>query len=325
MRVYTVGTDLPQLIDHVRFFFSGDIEFMFDRAGDFSGLLKLIHTKGLPDILVLDSCETFKIIKGLKQAAPYKYISMLAVIDAGQEPGGVKMLIDIGADAVISKPYTDVQFFTCIKKVIKTRWAWIGHDYDVMKVMGKMAEESDDREGHHVDRVGNISYQIAVALGLSNDDARRIGMAARLHDIGKVGVDRNILSKPAGLSPDEFEKVKKHTLLGAYIISRHPHNFLFHTAREIILSHHEKWNGDGYPFGLEKGQIPFFGRIVAVADVFDALTHKRDYKAVWTAEDTVAYIKTESGKQFDPRIVEVLASEFVNFKQAQIMERRAIR
>ncbi len=324
MRVYIVGND-PCLIDQVRIFFASDLEFMIDLAGDFAGLLNLIHTKGVPDILALDTPEALKIIKGLKQEAPYKFISMLTVIDAGQGLGEVKNLVEMGADVVIARPYTIDQFFSCLKKVIEKRWRWLEHGYDAVKVMSKMAEKSDGQKGHHVDRVANISYQIALALGLSDGDARRIGLAARLHDIGKLKVDCNILHKAERLSPEEFEKVKKHTLLGALIISQHPHNFLFHTAREIILSHHEKWNGGGYPFGLEKQQIPLFGRIVAAADVFDALTHKRDYKAVWTSGDTVEYIKAKSETQFDPRVVEILASEFMHFEQPKLLERQGQR
>jgi putative two-component system response regulator len=143
---------------------------------------------------------------------------------------------------------------------------------------------------------------IGGALGLARDEVELIRRAAPLHDLGKIGIPDEILLKPGALTDDEFELMRNHTTIGARILSgsRFPH---LQFAEDIALTHHERWDGNGY-IGLEGDAIPLVGRIVAVADVFDALTHERPYKPAWDEADAVDEIGGQAGRQFDPTVVE---------------------
>jgi response regulator RpfG family c-di-GMP phosphodiesterase len=166
------------------------------------------------------------------------------------------------------------------------------------------AEYRDDDTGKHVIRVGKFCRIIAESHGLSGEYLDLIEIAAPMHDVGKIGIPDNILLKPAKLTKGEFEQMKKHTLIGARILSDSKYA-VFNMAKEISMTHHEKWDGTGYPNGLKGKDIPLTGRITAVADVFDALLSRRPYKDPNTWEDSLAVIDKENGIHFDP---DVLAS-----------------
>jgi putative two-component system response regulator len=153
------------------------------------------------------------------------------------------------------------------------------------------------------------------ALGLQEEDVELLSRAAPLHDIGKIGIPDAILLKPAKLSPVEFEQSKTHTTIGAQILSGSS-SPLLRLAEQIALTHHEHWDGHGYPRGLAGEQIPVAGRIVAIADVVDALTHDRPYKPAWSVGKAVAQIVGQSGRQFEPRIV----AAFVELDHESLLE-----
>jgi PAS domain S-box-containing protein/putative nucleotidyltransferase with HDIG domain len=165
------------------------------------------------------------------------------------------------------------------------------------------AEYRDDDTGQHTRRVGDLAFQLAEKLGLPKEDARLIRLAAPLHDVGKIAISDAVLLKPAKLTSEEFEQIKRHTTLGAEMLAGGAFPLLA-TAEEIALTHHERWDGRGYPSGLAATDIPIAGRIVAVADVFDALTHSRPYKSAWTRDAALAEIDRERGGQFDPDVVD---------------------
>ena len=175
--------------------------------------------------------------------------------------------------------------------------------HEVVTRLAMAAEYRDDTTGEHTRRVGRTTARIARALGWSEDRAKILGIAARLHDVGKIGIPDAILLKPGRLTDAEFEQMKTHTLIGSRILSG-GRSELLRLAEEIALSHHERWDGNGYPRGLTGEQIPLTGRIVALADVFDALTQARPYKRAWTPEKALAELKTLAGSHFDPLIVE---------------------
>jgi HD-GYP domain-containing protein (c-di-GMP phosphodiesterase class II) len=173
----------------------------------------------------------------------------------------------------------------------------------VIQRLALAAEYRDDVTGQHTRRVGDLCTRIGAALGMPDDQLRLLRQAAPLHDLGKIVIPDSILLKPGRLTPAEFEQMKAHTRLGAAMLAGRDFPLL-EMAEEIALNHHERWDGSGYPAGCSGPAIPLVGRIVAVADVFDALTHARPYKDAWNVADALAEIRRQKGGQFDPEVVD---------------------
>lgn len=174
---------------------------------------------------------------------------------------------------------------------------------EILERLARAADFRDEVSHGHTTRVGDLAARIALQMGFAEHELKQLRIAARLHDIGKIGLSDSILLKPGPLAPAEFRQQEKHTIIGATILagSRFP---ILRLAEEIALTHHECWDGSGYPCGLRGEEIPISGRIVAVADVFDALTHARPYKQAWRFEDAIAEIRNHSGTKFDPAVVD---------------------
>jgi len=178
------------------------------------------------------------------------------------------------------------------------------------------AEYKDEDTGDHIVRMSRYSALIAEKMGLSRKDAQDILYAAPMHDVGKIGIPDNILMKPGKLTDEEFDTMKTHPTMGATILAESKAEIL-RIAQVIAISHHEKWNGRGYPRGLAGDKIPIAGRIVGLADVFDALTSKRPYKIPYPVEVAVDIIQKERGEHFDPDVADVFlenVDEFVKIK-----------
>ncbi|WP_425144755.1 HD domain-containing phosphohydrolase [Deinococcus sp.] len=175
--------------------------------------------------------------------------------------------------------------------------------HEVVTRLALAAEYRDDTTGAHTKRVGQAAARIARALGWLPERAEILGVAARLHDVGKIGIPDAVLLKAGKLSAEEFEQMKTHTLIGARILSG-GRSELLRLAEEIALTHHERWDGSGYPNGLRAEQIPLTGRIVALADVYDALTQERPYKRAWTPQEALKELQSQAGTHFDPLIVQ---------------------
>ena len=178
----------------------------------------------------------------------------------------------------------------------------------VVQRLGMAAEYRDEETGNHILRMSHISALLARAIGWDEEGCELILHASPMHDIGKIGIPDAILLKPGKLEPNEWDIMKTHTTIGEKLLDGGDSDLL-HLAREIAISHHEKWDGSGYPNGLKGEDIPQAGRIAALADVFDALTSERPYKKAWTIDAAVALIKDNSGKHFDPELVEVFVRE----------------
>jgi len=165
-----------------------------------------------------------------------------------------------------------------------------------------LAEYRDPETGNHIMRISDYGCEIGKVIGLSDKDIEIFRFASPMHDIGKIAIPDSILKKTGKLTREEFEIMKGHTVIGARMFdgSNSP---ILKNAADICRSHHERWDGNGYPYGLKKDDIPLFGRILAVVDVFDALVSKRCYKEAWALTDAVRYIRDQAGKDFDPRIV----------------------
>ena len=165
--------------------------------------------------------------------------------------------------------------------------------------LARAGEYRDEETGNHVIRMAKYSRVIAEQLGFSKEESDVIEMAAPMHDIGKIGIRDDILLKPGKLTAEEFETMKQHTIIGHDILKDSPSKFL-QMGGIIALGHHEKFDGTGYPYGKKGDEIPVEARIVAIADVYDALVSERPYKNAWSTEAAIDYMRTHSGKHFDP-------------------------
>ena len=178
----------------------------------------------------------------------------------------------------------------------------------VVRRLGLAAEYRDNETGLHIIRMSKMAVVIAQAAGLDEKECDLLLNAAPMHDIGKIGIADHILLKPGKFEPEEWKEMQTHAQIGANILSGDDSD-LMRMAHDIALTHHEKWDGNGYPNGLKGDEIPLVGRITAIADVFDALTSVRPYKKAWTVEDAVKLIKDESGKHFEPRLVDIMVEK----------------
>jgi CHASE2 domain-containing sensor protein len=178
---------------------------------------------------------------------------------------------------------------------------------EVIQRLGQAVDSRDEETGEHIDRITTLAHRLAVAAGLDRDAAEMVSRASAMHDVGKVAIPDRILAKPGPLDPEERATMQTHARLGANILagSRSP---LIQLAEEIALTHHERWDGGGYPAGLAGEDIPLTGRIVAVCDVFDALVSRRPYKEPWPVERALAEIADQGGRHFDPRLAELFVA-----------------
>ena len=185
---------------------------------------------------------------------------------------------------------------------------------ELIEILGETVEKRSKEASNHVRRVANISYALAVRIGLSEDESVLIRNASPMHDVGKIGIRDSILLKPAILNEEEFEIMKTHAAIGRDILGS-SHRPVLKAASIIAYEHHEKYDGSGYPNNLKGDAIHIYGRITAVADVFDALLNKRCYKDAWTIEKVVAHFEKEKNKHFDAKLVDILLENIDLFKE----------
>lgn len=282
--------------------------------------LEIIH-KAPPDIILLDimmpGIDGYEVCERLKADPTTRHIPILfitAKIGLQDELKG----LELGAVDYIVKPVSP----PLVKARVKTHLALYDQNrvlerkvrqrtqelhetrLKIIQRLGRAAEYKDDETGLHVIRMSHYARIIGLAAGMSETEAEVLFNAAPMHDIGKIGIPDNILKKPGKLDTSEFEIMKTHCQIGADIIGDDPSE-LIQMAKVIALTHHEKWDGSGYPNGLSGDEIPRVGQIVAVADVFDALTSKRPYKEEWPVDDAVVLLEESSGQHFDPQLIKL--------------------
>lgn len=238
---------------------------------------------------------------------PVIAIAPVAAADARRRARGA------GARDFLVKPLDPTEVAARVENVLaasafRTQGGELAGELDQTRIesverLARLAEYRDDASYEHPQRVGRTAGLLAQRLGLSPDAVATIRRAAPLHDVGKVGVPDRILLKPGRLTASEFELMKSHTMVGAEILAGSTWPVL-QMAEEIALSHHERWDGTGYPQGQVEEEIPISGRIVIVADNFDALTHSRPYAGAWEPDKAAAEIRRMSGQHFDPQVVE---------------------
>ncbi len=273
-----------------------------------------------PDLILLDimmpGMDGYEVCQKLKDNVSTRSIPVIFVTAMGEVEDETKGF-ELGAVDYITKPIsppivkartrTHLALYDqnrVLEEKVRQRTAELNATrLEIIRHLGRAAEFKDNETGLHVVRMSNYCKLIAEAAGFNEEHADLLLNAAPMHDIGKIGIPDNILQKPGKLTDEEWELMRQHTTMGEEILGGMISELL-NMARVIAHSHHEKWNGQGYPEGLSGEEIPVESRIVAIADVFDALTNERPYKEAWSVEDAVSLIEKESGEHFDPKFVE---------------------
>lgn len=286
------------------------------------------------DVILLDimmpEMDGFEVARRLKSDNETKIIPIV-MVTALQEVGDRIKALEAGADDFLTKPVDKTEVRARVASLLKVK-AYNDHmrnyqqelesevakrtkelrkAFKKIKVasletiyrLTRAAEFKDEDTGAHIQRMSNYSAIIARTMGLSEQTVESILYAAPMHDIGKIGIPDRILLKPAKLDPDEWVIMKQHTIMGGRILEESAAGFI-KLGEIVALTHHEKWDGSGYPKGLKGNKIPLVGRIVAIADVFDALTSKRPYKEAFSLEKSYEIIKDGRGTHFDPHVVD---------------------
>jgi response regulator RpfG family c-di-GMP phosphodiesterase len=277
----------------------------------------------MPQIDGLEFIHRFRALPGCRDVP-------LVMITANDQKEIRYRAFDAGANDFLSKPVDNVEFIARAKNMLslsaaRSRLAdqakWLASEVrkatedllqrerDTVFRLCKAAEYRDPETGAHILRMANYSQLIAKNLGLPLEQQELLLEAAPMHDIGKVGISDNILLKPGRLTPEEFEVMKQHARFG-YELLKDSNSQVLQAGAEIALGHHEKFDGSGYPQGLKGEEIPLFSRIVAVADVFDALTTVRPYKKSWSIQQAVDFLNAGAGTHFDPRCVHAFLERF---------------
>jgi putative two-component system response regulator len=289
-----------------------------------------IYQEFNPDLVLLDlkmpHMDGVEVMKKLQEIERETYPSIVVITANNDDETKIRSLA-LGALDFLAKPFNGVEVAARIKNILNVRLLHnrVNHQnkildqkvrertreladtrLEVVQRLSRVAECRDNETGMHVIRMSRYSYLLAEAMGLSINQCELLQHASPMHDIGKIGIPDSILLKPGKLDALEWEIMKTHAEIGGQLLSDSDSS-LIQMAERIARTHHEKWDGSGYPHGLKGEEIPMEGRIVAICDVFDALTSERPYKEKWPVEKAVRELKDNSGIHFDP----VLVSKFI--------------
>ncbi len=279
------------------------------------------------DLILLDlmmpKMDGFEVMNRLKVQGEGQLPAILVLTALDDHEHRIRALGQ-GALDFVAKPFNRVELLTRIRNLLKislSEKALRNHNAQLeqkvqertkelyetrlqaIRLLGRAVEYRDNETGLHIIRISKISAMLGKDMGMGEQECDLLFNASPMHDIGKIGIPDRILFKPGKLVGEEWEIMKTHAKIGADMLSGYDSKLL-ETAYIIALNHHEKWDGSGYPNGLKGEEIPLEGRIVAIADVFDALTSARKYKKAWSVEATVELLKEERGKHFDPNLVD---------------------
>jgi len=269
-----------------------------------------------PDLVILDVLmpvlDGFETCMQLKKSINGKYLPILMVTSM-DDIYSINKAYEAGAIDFLTKPVNWALLgykVTYLLRSAKNSQALavseaklLASELEVIQRLGVASDFKDNETGNHIQRMSRFSEILAKAAGLDEQECLLIRQASPMHDVGKIGIADNIILKPGKLTTEEFNIIKTHTLIGEKILSGNLSR-LTQTACIIALTHHEKWDGSGYPDGISGDEIPLYGRICAIADVFDALTSKRPYKEPWDIQTAVNEIISLSGSAFDPFLVD---------------------
>ncbi len=289
--------------------------------------VKALYQEIRPEVLILDltmpHLDGFQIMEQLKEIDGDTYLPIIVISDEQNQEVRFRAL-ESGAKDFLNKPYDRVEVLIRIKNMIEVRMLHneiqdqnkvleqrvkdrtqklYESQVDVIQRLARAVEYRDSETGMHIIRMSHYSECLAKKVGLSGQECEMILTASPLHDIGKIGIPDSILQKPGKLTENEWEIMKTHTTIGAELLDGSDSEFL-KIAQEIALTHHEKWDGTGYPGGLKGEAIPLVGRICGLCDVFDALTSARPYKKAWSSEEAIEEIQKGGGTHFDSKLLE---------------------
>ena len=300
--------DEPTNLQVLRHVLQADYRLLF--ATDGARALQVAREQR-PDLVLLDimmpNMDGYAVCCALKADAATASIPVIfitALNDSQDETAG----FDVGGVDYLTKPVSP----PVVRARVRTHLSLVRMDelretrLQIVQRLGRAAEYKDNETGLHVIRMSHFSKLLALAAGHSPAWAEDLLNAAPMHDVGKIGIPDAVLRKPGPQDAAEWDTMRRHPEIGAEIIGEHPSGVL-QLAREIALAHHEKWDGSGYPRGLAGEAIPLSARIVAIADVFDALTTRRPYKEPWPVQEAMNHIAAQAGKHFDPALVALFA------------------
>jgi putative two-component system response regulator len=282
--------------------------------------LKIVYSDAPPDLILLDimmpGLSGLELCRRLKanpdrRKIPVIFVTAMCSVEdekLGLETGAVDYITKpISPPVVLARVRTHLALYDQtreLERMVYQRTLELSVSrQQIIRRLGRAAEYRDDETGNHVLRVGHYARLLAETHGLGAKAAGIIFAAAPMHDVGKIGIRDAILLKPGKLDTGEWEAMRKHPIIGAEIIGDHDSELL-QAARSISLTHHERWDGRGYPAQLKGEAIPLEGRIVAIADVFDALISKRPYKAAYNVEDSLKIMYAQEGSHFDPALMD---------------------
>ncbi len=296
-------------------------------VADASSALRLVE-EFAPDLMLVDvmmpGMDGFELTRSIKAASSTCNIPVILVTALSDRDSRIKGL-EAGAEEFVNKPVDELELSIRMRNLLRLKEY---HDLlashnerletevrartdelretqlEVVRSLGRAAEYRDNETGLHIVRMSKFSQLMARACGLGEARAELILHASPMHDIGKVGISDSILLKPGKLTYKEWETMKTHASIGHRILSSEKSSELMDMAKLIALCHHEKWDGSGYPNGLKGEAIPIEARIVALADVFDALTSVRPYKKAWSVEEAMAEINQQRNKHFESGLVD---------------------
>ncbi len=282
-----------------------------------------------PDLILLDLhmpyLDGFAIMERLSPLVEGRAYLPILVLTADVTQEAKQRALSMGAKDFLTKPFDATEVLLRIRNLLETRFLHLQLQdenliledrvrqrtrdleearIEILTRLAKAAEFRDDITGKHTHRVGELAANLATRLGLPPSDVELIRLAAPLHDVGKIGIPDHILLKPEALTSDEFEVMKTHTTIGAKILSGSRVRLLM-LAKEIAFTHHEQWDGRGYPRGLSGEAIPLPGRIVSVADAYDAMTNNRPYRKARSAQEALDTLRRGAGSQWDETVVGV--------------------
>lgn len=300
--------DEPTNLQVLRHILQADYRLLF--ATDGERALQVAREQR-PDLVLLDimmpHMDGYAVCRALKADAATASIPVIFITalndsqdeTAGFDVGGVDYLTKPVSPPVVRARVRNHLSLVRMEELRETR-------LQIVQRLGRAAEYKDNETGLHVIRMSHFAQLLALAAGCSPAWAEDLLNAAPMHDVGKIGIPDAVLRKPGPLDADEWATMRRHPEIGAEIMGEHPSGVL-QLAREIALAHHEKWDGSGYPRDLAGEAIPVSARIVAIADVFDALTTRRPYKEPWPVQEAMNHIAAQAGKHFDPALVALFA------------------